>query len=242
MSNKWFFLCDSDQHFIVQPDNDEQFSSRKNDFLSKFSHYKNLYNVNLLICPGDCTDHGADASYNFLCPTKNTNGNEFKVFVNEWMNKIEYLGYKILVSPGNHDINKFFYPKVSLLKYIRDKYNATYDWIFTKNSGCYKYVHNGFLFISMGVYPKNLKWLKQNLPSDKNIPIIFFYHYNIESDWWTEKEKNDFYQLIQNYNVKLIINGHLHETLHSVWNNIPIIICANESVLVEVDNNKIIIH
>ena len=242
MNNPWFFICDSDQHFTCASGDEDNYTTRKGDYFAKFATLKNIYNPELLLCPGDCTDHGADNLFNCFCQKESKFGDEVQVFINQWVNKIERLGIRVMVSPGNHDVNKSKYPNLALLKYVRDRYHATYNWFVTKNSGCYTFVHNGILFISMGVYPTNLSWLKKNLPSDKNIPIVFFYHYNIESDWWTDAEKTAFYETIKEHNVKLIINGHAHVTRKSVWNNIPTIICADDSVVVEVINNQFIIH
>ncbi len=87
----------------------------------------------------------------------------------------------------------------------------------------------------MGVYPKNLDWLKNELNEITNdTPIVFIFHYVIAdnvpyNDWWTNDEKEDFYNVIKNYNVILICNGHDHETRIDNWKNIPCVIGSGDN-------------
>jgi len=109
--------------------------------------------------------------------------------LNDYLIPIEKLGIPVKICVGNHDINRVRNPNLTILKYIRDRYNATYSWLDYNNSSCYKFEHNGVLFMCLGLYPKNLEWLKKNLPKDATKPIIFFYHYSTDpefalSDWW----------------------------------------------------------
>ena len=90
-----------------------------------------------------------------------------------------------------------------------------------EHSGCYTKRKNNILFISLGVYPKNLKFLKKNLPGDTTAPVIIFYHYNTvnepHSDWWSDEEKENFYQVIKDSNILAIINGHIHLSYKKKW-------------------------
>lgn len=242
MSSSWYFLCDSDQHFSYD---NENISPRKENIANKIIDVHKRHGLDFVISTGDATDHGSDGSKFFSCTAND--GNEFDAFMNQYINPLKSNGIDVKLCPGNHDINKWKYPNISILKYIRDTYNATYSWCDEYNSACYKFIHKDFHFICMGLYPKNLTWLKKNLPKDPHEPVIIFYHYNTNpleaySDWWTSKEKQDFYDTIANYNIKLIINGHLHNSLSEKWRNIPNILCADEPIIVEIHGLEVIIH
>jgi hypothetical protein len=160
-----------------------------------------------------------------LCPCVNNNGNEDQLsgLKEKWVKPLENAGLAVLLGLGNHDEVHYFpyYPK-PVFRYIADRHNATYDLLNTYNSGCYTYYRNGILFLSLGIYPKNISYLRQNLPLNRNVPIIIFYHYNsIEdepySDWWKTSEKIAFKESIASYNVLAIINGHCHQTYIKEW-------------------------
>lgn len=247
MSSPWYFACDSDQHYVYPVGNpDGQPISRKGDIVNKITTLNNQYGLDLLICPGDTTDQGADGSKMCSCCSVDILGNQYNAFISKYVVPISSLGINVKICPGNHDINKWTYPNVSILKYIRDTYNGTYSWCQTENSACYKFIHKGFTFICMGIYPKNLNWLKNNLPTNKSEPVIIFYHYNTNptepfADWWTEKEKQAFYDIISSHNIKLIINGHWHTSRTGIWNNIPYLLCAGEPVVVEIIGQDLLV-
>lgn len=240
MTSRWHFACDSDQHYCYPIDDPNgQPHSRKNDIVQQIAEINSKYKLDLLICPGDLTDHGADGSKMCLCCKKDQLGNEYDALITEYITPIKDMGIDVKICPGNHDVWKWTYPKVSILKYIRDTYGGTYSWFNVDNSGCYKFIHKGITFICMGVYPKNLDWLKKNLPANKSDPLVIFYHYNTNpaepwSDWWTDLEKSAFYDTIVSYNIKLLINGHCHTTKTGTWRDIPYVLCANKPIVVEV--------
>lgn len=238
----WFFVCDSDQHFEFTSGN---IVSRKGNAVYRLLLLQQSYHIDFLLSVGDAICHGADGSQISLCGTDQY-GNEYQAFLDNYINQIEKMGIDVKLCIGNHDINKWKYPNVSLLKYIRDKHNGTYSWFKTDESGYYRFMHKGYVFMCLGLYPKNVDWLKKNLPIDNATPIIIYFHYNTDpndpwSDWWTEEEKNKFYNAIAEYNVKLIINGHMHTTKHGIWNGIPYIVCADGPNLIEVNNTNVVI-
>jgi len=238
----WYFACDSDQHFEYSSGNP---ISRKGNFMNQIVSLKQQHNIDLLLSVGDATQNGADGS-SFCCCKSNQFGNEYQLFMENYVDPIEKMGISTKICIGNHDINKWKFPNIALLKFIRDKYNATYSWCNTDEAGYYTFIHKGFRFICLGLYPKNIDWLKKNLPNDKVTPIIIFYHYNTDpidpyADWWSDDEKDKFYNAIAEYNVKLIINGHMHMTKQGLWKNIPYLVCANGPVLIEVNNLNVVI-
>ncbi len=61
-------------------------------------------------------------------------------------------------------------------------------------------------------------------------PIIIMQHYGFDNfsiyndghpPWWTQAERDAFYNVIKNYNVKAIFTGHEHRCERIYWNGIP---------------------
>ncbi len=248
----WFFACDSDQHFSIQ---NNELTERKGDYITAYTTINQQTKLDFVLCPGDMTDHAADDFCLFTpitleCCKRGPYGNECATYMKEWIGGIEKLGISVYEGLGNHDLNKCYYPKITMMNCIHERHNATTNWMFNLYAGCYKFEHNGIYFICMGSYPKNLDWLRENLPEDRTRPIVFFYHYNtILGDgtiniyiWWTDKERAEFYDVIKEHNVKLIVNGHWHINKISSWNNIPVIICGGTTpVVIQVNGDVLTI-
>lgn len=227
MTNIWYFVCHSDMQYNLDHNT---ISGR---YLWAPKQILNLNKtIDFEIIAGDMTEHGYDSHTNLA----SNEGNEFEAFLNYYMKPIEKK-FPVYMCIGNHDINMNRSPNMEIFKYIRDKYHATYSWTDYMKSSCYTFEHNGILFISLGLYPYNIEWLKSILPKDKSKPIIIFYHYNTKkgepwSDWWNEKEKETFFKTIEGCNVILIINGHNHQSHENNLNGIQNLLAADEPVLV----------
>ena len=237
---KWCIILSSDLHFRVDIRED------KKNQVEKIIKMKDEFQIQLVISAGDLTEYGLDGK-SFLWCRKNT-VDELTHLKNNWVKPIEDVGIKVLMTIGNHDsyTGRPYWIK-PVFKYIKNKYGATYyPWLWMDYSGCYTYRHNNVLFISMGIYPKYIKFLKKNLPKDKNYPVIIFYHYNtIEgegfSDWWSEKQKNKFYETIKDYNIITIINGHIHSTYEKEWMGIKMLNGGGSNLIrMNMINNKLI--
>ncbi len=224
----WYFLCDGDPQFGMENSDPgatyPMARPTSRNIVQRINKINITYPINFVICAGDLTSHGWGASG---CCKKNPD--EFGEFINQYAIPIENAGFPLFSCPGNHDtyVDWPYFDK-PVFEYIKTKYVATHDmfkdW---KYSGCYSFNHNGVEFISMGVYPYNLAWLREYIPTD-DTPIIIFYHYNTVtgepySDWWGEDEKTAFYDVIKDNNVLLIINGHWHESGIGHWNGIPVV-------------------
>lgn len=64
--------------------------------------------------------------------------------------------------------------------------------------------------------------LRRNVGSSGR-PVVIFQHYGFDSwseAWWTQKERNAFFQAIQPYNVIAIFWGHSHVTQSLSWNGL----------------------
>jgi Icc-related predicted phosphoesterase len=229
---QWKFACDSDLHF------DQTGSCRKPDSVKNIISKHKESPLDFVICPGDLTDTAADGCG---CRCKKTIS-ELNEFVDNYVSPLEGNGIPVKATIGNHDYSRT-YPCNGVEKFIKRKYGATYSSDHG-TSGYYTFGHNGVQFISLGVYPKNLKWLKSVLPADKKAPLIIYYHYNtLKSepfgDWWKEEEKQAFYDVIKDYNILCIICGHWHTSCGTLWNNLKIIHCAGNPVIIEMVDQQI---
>lgn len=230
---QWKFACESDLHF------NQAGSCDKPDSVKKLLELHKTSPLDFIVCPGDLTDTGSDGSG--CCCKKSVN--ELNEFIDNYVSPLESNGIPVKASIGNHDYSRT-YPFNGVEKYIQRKYGATYSWKDHDTSGCYTFNHNGVQFICLGVYPKDLKWLNGVLPADKKAPIIIYYHYNtLKSepfgDWWSEDEKLAFYNIIKDYNLICIINGHWHTSCGTTWNNFKIIHCAGQPVIMEMVDQRI---
>jgi len=232
---EWYFVCDSDVQYKIH--NNGKISPISDNKINKINTIIDLQKqfgskLDLVLHTGDLINLGDDMK-------------SFDVFKKEYVKVIETNNLKLLMCPGNHDSYIKYFPYCKpVFKYLKNKYNCKYNLIMDWNKACcYKVKHNGIYFISMGIYPKNLVWLTNNLPN-KDEPIIIFYHYNTAdnpfSDWWTNTEKENFYNTIKNHNILLIVDGHWHQSGKNEWKGIPEVRGAGSKVaLVKVINNTI---
>lgn len=91
----------------------------------------------------------------------------------------------------------------------------------------------GCVFFACGIYPNSktvfldpliADYVKGDMltgPARKDkTPVFFFFHYNIQgafSDWWDDDEKDYFYEVIKDLNVKAIFCGHNHFSEYYEW-------------------------
>ena len=246
INTKWSIILSSDLHFgSLKSVSGVDIRKDKKDQVKQIINMKDEHNVQIVISAGDLTEYGTDGK-SFLCCRKNKE-DELTPMIKNWVEPIEKFGIDVLLTIGNHDTytgHPHFYKPV--FQYIKKKHNATcYPWIWMKYSGCYTYSRNNILFISLGIYPKHLKFLRKHLPKDKNYPIIIFYHYNTIkepfSDWWSDKEKKQFYHVIKDYNILAIINGHLHTTYEKKWNGFTMLNAGGSKLIrMNMENDKLI--
>lgn len=251
--NSWYFVCDNDFHYRYEKGIP---TSSKRGHAETILNLNTTYPIDLVINSGDMTERALDSHPMYVSGAQN----EFELYMNDFHRPLEKANIPVYMCIGNHDINKKNAPNMEIFKYIRDRYGATYSWLEPKKSSCYTFMHKNILFMSLGLYPRNIEWFKNNLPQNKSQPIIIFYHFNTKkgerwSDWWSEEEKETFFNIISYYNVILIINGHNHntrlnklfETSNEVnpnspvkWLNIiPNILASKEPVLVHVNDGAI---
>jgi len=226
---KWSIVLSSDLHFgSLKSESGIDIRADKKEQVKNILEMKDEHNVEIVISVGDLTEYGTDG--NSWCSCRKMVDDELTPLKEKWVKPLEDNNIKVLLGIGNHDsYTGHPYCSKPVFKYIKNKHNATYyPWVGKNYSGCYTYTKNNILFICMGIYPKNLRFLRNHLPKNKDNPIIIFYHYNTisdepHSDWWKTNEKEDFYQVIKDRNIVAIINGHIHATYHKTWSNFPML-------------------
>ncbi len=165
----------------------------------------------ILLC-GDMTDSGYESN--------------FATFANEWLAPFAALGIPVHMAYGNHDnYVDHWYDKKAVLEYIKKQEG---DVRYSFDSGD---IH----FICCAQYPDGtgagcdclpctwdtMKWLKKDLEDvGTQTPVVIFCHFNLVgpfSDWWKGANKDTFYNVIKDYNIKCVFTGHLHDTFTQQW-------------------------
>ncbi len=246
---KWYFIVDGDPQVGLETENNLPIVRKcKQNMGERLKQHESTNGIKMdfVICSGDLTEHGFDAKR--ILFYQNGEHNELEVFKRDYYRNIQKCGIDVYCCAGNHDTYvKWPYVWKPVFKFLQEQYGATYGLFKDFNTmGLYRFLHQGVVFLCMGIYPKDIEWLKDNLPQNKESPVIIFYHYNTiksepYSDWWSDKEKDIFYSTIKNHNVLLIINGHLHGSKEDVWNGIKILRGSGDKVgLVEMEDETLI--
>ena len=209
------FIIDSDFHF-----KNGQIRIDKEKDIKTIIELCNEENIKIILAIGDLTDNGTDEQCN----------DYINQFVKQIENKTDGKVYSCL---GNHDYNisccQFTRP---VNKFIIKKHNNLH----------YDFVSHDIHFICCSIYPnKNIRlWLNLILKKNRCKKIIFF-HYNLlgeDSEWWSETEKNLFYEVIKNYSIICLCVGHGHVSSTYKWKDIQVITSAGSSVgLCEINEN-----
>jgi UDP-2,3-diacylglucosamine pyrophosphatase LpxH len=213
------FVCDSDLHFKpeIRPD--------------KADHVQKLLNLpsSVVLLIGDLTNNGSDGSKGCfgLVPISGKT-KQLQALRKEYIEPLESHSFKVYCCMGNHDDYTYFpYVYKAVEKFIKKKHGGL----------CYTFYKEGLRFICLGKCPTEgaLRYLKDELQSGlKNTPTVLFFHYNLQgpwSDWWKDSEKEAFYQVIKDYNIILIANGHIHKTEYYKWKGIPVVTCGGAQMV-----------
>lgn len=211
----WSFIHDSDLHYGYDEVNPRNV---------KLDNPREIANADaeFVIVTGDITDHGYDHINVKLNCCRDEKYDELEAFRTYYKNYIERRGKRVYLCAGNHDRGrKIFkiYKHSPVLKYIRD----------VEGGLEYSFTHKEVKFICCGIYPKNLTWLRSQLINVET-PTIIYFHYNLTgpySDWWSDREKDEFHQCITGYNILALLVGHRHASRRSYWNGILVINSAN---------------
>lgn len=184
---------------------------------------------------GDITDTGKEEQWNEYVSLFGLNGDSL-------------LKYNVFESFGNHDGNVDGYVRAQIKK--RNKIRG-YN-IFTDSLGLhYSWNMNGIHFVNLNLYPGNewedscewckyfkesfrepqysLSFLEQDLKKNvgnSETPIIIGFHIGFDEfglKWWTENQREQFYNVIKNYNILAVFSGHNHQFRSAIWKDIRVI-------------------
>jgi cytolysin (calcineurin-like family phosphatase) len=103
----------------------------------------------------------------------------------------------------------------------------------------YHWQWDGVHFLNLGVRPggderpynphQSLAFLRAELSNrvgDSGAPVILVHHFGFDAahslNWWTDREREQYYDLIRNYNVVAIFHGHNHECEFYKWRGIDV--------------------
>ncbi|MCF6268367.1 MAG: PQQ-binding-like beta-propeller repeat protein [Melioribacteraceae bacterium] len=135
---------------------------------------------------------------------------------------LDELEKPLLIIPGNHDTK---WSNSGGAKFIEiwddDKF------IYKKDSTVYIGMSSAIPLRGGGGHfkPEDIEWLKDELSRiDSSKEIIFASHHPLNSDidnWF--KVTN----LLRNYNIKIVLNGHNHKTEKNIYNGIPAIMARS---------------
>jgi len=224
--NDFYFVIEGDIHGRVENGQPKLHTYKENPG-TRFQKISSKYPLDFALCVGDLTNHGYDGTTGNIfesCINKDTNRsqNELAAFRNLYEKDVENTGIPMYLCIGNHDMPA---GHKGVGEYVRDKHNTTWPFFQSKwYGGNYKFKHAGVMFLCLGVYPNNLKWLEDNLPAVGR-PVVIWYHYNTVigerwSDFWTKQDKFKFADVIDGHNVLCICNGHSHDTTIGMFSNV----------------------
>jgi predicted phosphodiesterase len=235
------FIIVSDTHYTIngiRPD--------KQDNVSKIL---STNDIDCVLAVGDLTDVGADGSVDCVqgscVKTNDELGSLRKNFVDVIDKHID-----VYMCHGNHDtytigfwlnicnccLSQKNYPVTNYIKDYNRRHKIDYY-----HENCYMFKKKNIRFISLGLYPdssaiqflKNVKIFSDTIFSEK---IVIFFHFNMEgqySDWWSDVEKETFYDTIKDLNILCICVGHRHETYSNIyWKNIRVLSGAGVNSLI----------
>jgi cytolysin (calcineurin-like family phosphatase) len=187
-----------------------------------------------VLIPGDLTDHGDPDSWEKFTDLYGLNGEK-------------ELKYPVFEGFGNHDGPV----EGAVRSGIRKRNTQREQTINVSDNGLhYSWDWDNIHFVNLNSYPsaewdstcawchyfeesfrepqQSLQFLEQDLSENidqSNQPIILYFHYGFDEwgyKWWTEAERDAFYETIKPYNVLAIFYGHSHSVQKDRWRGIPV--------------------
>jgi cytolysin (calcineurin-like family phosphatase) len=232
------FIVISDTHYGTEGarENTQTTLSNINQFQTKIRPQFRIFNLpqtrGLVHC-GDILDQPNDTSYQYFVDDFGLRGE----------NLCKFPVYELF---GNHDGGFSDPVRQGMIKRNPGRPNIRN---ISENGLHYSWKWGEVLLIALNSYPGNewddscgwchyfkdsfkfpqysLAFLEQELKSieNPNQPVILFQHYGWDGFsflWWTEAERNAYYELIKDYNILGIFHGHNHAVERRNWNGIPV--------------------
>ncbi len=146
--------------------------------------------------------------------------------------------YPVFESYGNHDITN---NRTVVINGIKER-NRRREGLRLSPEGLHSSWDWGSVhFVNLNLYPggpgtanNSLAFLKDDLAQKvvgSHRPVILFHHYGFDSfsceeRWWTDAEREAYYETVKDYNVIAIFNGHLHAQDHLQWHGMDAFIAG----------------
>lgn len=183
---------------------------------------------------GDMTDGGKQEQWKQYTDVYGLNGENL-------------LKYPLFECFGNHDGNVDGIVREEIRqRNDQRKTNVNTDTLGLHYSWDMKNIH----FVNLNLYPANdwdpgCDWCKyfkesfreaersldflakdlKNRVGDSGRPVVLAFHLGFDDfgkQWWTESDREIFYQVIKDYNVTAIFNGHNHQVGKRTWRGIDV--------------------
>ncbi len=182
--------------------------------------------------------------------TENNENQEWSAFEDLWgLTGEKLLKYPLYEGYGNHDLSL---KSTLVKDAIQARNNRRIGLTALSFDGVhYSWDWNGIHFIQLNLYPGgygdpdnfNNTWNKPNhslwflqwdlatFVGDTNTPVMIFHHYGFDhfsmyawgnGGWWSDQERENYYQQIKNYNIAGIFWGHSHQFAQKKWRGIDV--------------------
>lgn len=167
------------------------------------------------------------------------------------------LKYPVLEAYGNHDIAE---QRTVVRKQIVARNRRRTGLHLSENGLHSSWDWGNVHFINLNLYPgstdkagQSLDFVKDDLAhnlSKNGRPIVILHHYGFdpfscEERWWTEQERETYYDAIKGFNVVAIFSGHNHAQSHRKWHDIDAYTAGRVSeanlLVVKVTPDKLIV-
>jgi predicted phosphodiesterase len=197
--------------------------------ITEFMKMATETDIGAVIVPGDLTSHGYDGEiigecmwrlfgkHNFWC-IGGGEVDELHMLKQKFIKPLEDAKKPIFLCHGNHDTYNGA-GREPVLDYIDERYGGI----------PYRRDINtivGTLSIYVcGLYPDETarRFLEKDLVHNIN-DIIIVFHYSLDSNWWSDAEKEEFRNVIRsNIHIRAIAVGHSHTSSISTWNGYMVI-------------------
>ena len=183
-----------------------------------------------VIVPGDLIDHGQ-------APAKLVH-QEWALWTADFgLHGEGRLKFPTYEGYGNHDYNEHFYVENEIKARNLARSNVV---AIASNGYHYAWEWDGIHFIQLNLYPGTirpkgaggqsprhaLEFLRDELKKDVGTSgraVIVSFHYQPTDTWWTDEEKQAFYDAIHDYNVILIIHGHQGRASIADWKGLTVL-------------------
>ncbi len=150
-----------------------------------------------------------------------------------------HLHYPVYEGYGNHDLKN--QPGEAVLKAIVARNTKRGTSVITSSNGLhYSWDWDDVHFINLNIYAggsgdarESLSFLQTDLADRVGLsarPVIIVQHYGFDKisvstdnnpPWWSQAERDAFYNAVKTYNITAIFTGHAHLSERILWHGIP---------------------